>query len=198
MEMQTLKEIRRLGLNDVLALKDLADSRKNIKGLLDTSASIIFDYNKYWIDGMKKYYLVDNHTHFLYGCYYNKQLVSCMAWRCDLPNPWNDGWVVGHLKTRPGINLSKTGMVDIWKIMFEICEEKGLKKWHMLIPEDTRNGYQSVADKWFKDIDRSYEYSWSLIIPAQTQPEIDWVWGTMGRRVHNTELRLRTGCKKNA
>lgn len=190
--------IRRLTLNDSYALKNLADSRKNIKGLIEGASALIIDYNQYWLDGMKKYYLVGNDTHYLYGCFHNNVLVSCMAWRCDLPSPWNDGWVVGHLKTRPGVALKKSGMVEIWRIMFEICEAKGLTRWHMLIPEGTRTGYQSVADKWFRDIDSQYQYDWSLIIPPNTKPDVDWVWGTMGRRLHNKEIRLRTGTKKCA
>ena len=132
----------------------------------------------------------------MYGWYDNNTLISCMSWRCDLSAPDNDGWVVGNLKSRPGYTVKTNGMLEIWNKMFEICEGMGLKKWHMVIPEGNSRRYQVVADRYFKDIDNSYDYEWSVIVPPNTQPELDWVWGSMGRIKLNTEIRVRTGTKK--
>ena len=60
----------------------------------------------------------------------------------------------------------------------------------------SKRKYQAVADRYFKDIDSTYDYEWSLIIPPRTRPDIDWVYGTMGRILLDVELRLRTGTKK--
>lgn len=189
--------IKRLLQEDIDQLRDLANDRSSIKGVMTRNASTAYEYNFYWLSAMERYYLVGNDTHFLYGYYDdNNQLLSCLGWRCDLPWPWNDGWCVGHLKTRQGLSVKNTGMVELWKAMFDFCESQGLKRWHMLIPEQTKKGYQSVADRYFKDIDSTYYYEWSVIIPPNTQPDIDWVWGTMGRRTHLVEMRLRTGTKK--
>jgi hypothetical protein len=188
--------VRRLTLNDTDQLKILGTKRANIKGIMSRDLSLTISYPTAWLEGMKKYYLVGSDTHYIYGNFLDNTLVSCLAWRCDLPAPWNDGWVVGHLKTLPGIKLTDTGMIELWQKMFDVCEGKGLTKWHMLIPESTREGYQGLADRWFKDIDSRYTYDWTLIIPAGTRPNIDWVWGTMGRRPVDIELRLRTGVRK--
>lgn len=190
--------IKRLTHADVNDLRDLVGSRSSVKGMMSDDVSLAINYRAKWVEGMQRYYLVGNDTHYLYGYYHDGRIMSCMGWRCDLPQPWDDGWVVGHLKTRPGVGLRTSGMVDLWRSMFEICEEKGLKRWHMLIPEGTRDGYQSVADRFFSDIDNNYDYEWSLVVPANTKPDVDWVWGTMGRVEHDKEIRLRTGTKKCA
>ena len=146
---------------------------------------------------MEKWYLNPNdNLHYLYGYFEDDLLVSCMSWRCDLPAPYNDGWVVGNLKSRPGYSVKTNGMLELWTKMFEICEGLGLKKWHMVIPAGNSRRYQAVADRYFKEIDSSYDYEWSIIVPPNTQPDIDWVWGSMGKVVLNTEIRVRTGTKK--
>ena len=188
--------IRRLVMYDSNALLDLCSSRVTVKGVFDKDVSKYLNYEELWLAGMKKHYLVGKDTHYMYGCFKDGLLVSCMAWRCDLPPPWDDGWVVGNLKTRPGYGLRDTGMIELWQTMFEICEGKGLRRWHMLIPESTRNGYQRVADRFFKEMDSTYSYEWSITVPPNTQPDVDWVWGTMGRIMHEKEIRVRTGTKK--
>jgi len=188
--------VRRLNIDDVDDLRLFVNSRRTVRDLFDEQTSILIEYQEKWLEGMKRYYLTGTDTHYLYGSFNDGQLLSCMGWRCDLQHPWDDGWVVGHLKTRPGQGLVKTGMVDLWRAMFEICESKGLQRWHMLIPESNRSGYQAIADRFFKDIDSTYDYEWSVIVPPRTKPDIDWIWGTMGRTFHEKEIRVRTGIKK--
>ena len=148
---------------------------------------------------MQAHYLVDgSKTHYLYGWYVDGILISCMGWRCDLPAPYNDGWVVGNLKSRPGYTVKTNGMLELWNKMFEICEGKGLTKWHMVIPASNSRRYQLVADRYFKEIDSSYEYDWSVIVSPNERPIQDWVWGSMGRIKLNTEIRVRTGTKKSS
>jgi len=187
----------RLDITDFKQLKDLVNAKSNVKEVVADNLSDILQYRARWIEGMQKHYLnPESKTHYMYGWYENNLLISCMSWRCDLPEPWNDGWVVGNLKSRPGYTVKTNGMLEIWNKMFEICEGLGLKKWHMVIPEGNSRRYQVVADRYFKDIDDSYDYDWSVIVPPNTQPDIDWVWGSMGRIKLNTELRVRTGTKK--
>jgi hypothetical protein len=194
-----LMESRRLQHDDVNALRDLVHRRSTIKGMLSEEISLAINYRAKWLEGMQRYYLDGGDTHYLYGCHdTDGQLLSCLGWRCGLPEDWSDGWVVGHLKTRPGHGIVRSGMMSLWREMFRVCEAKGLRRWHMLIPENTRDGYQRVADRFFADVDGTYDYSWSMIIPAGTRPETDWVWGVMGRVEHVQELRLRTGTKKCA
>ena len=189
--------IVRLDMTDFKNLKELVGLKASVKDIAADELSDILTYRSRWIEGMQKYYLNPNsNTHFMYGWYEDNVLISCMSWRCDLPDPWDDGWVVGNLKSRPGYTVKTNGMLEIWNKMFEICEGKGLKRWHMVIPEGNSRRYQVVADRYFKDIDDSYEYDWTMIVPANTQPEIDWIWGSMGRIKLNTEIRVRTGIKK--
>jgi len=186
-----------LDMSDFKQLKELVDSKSNIKEIIADNLSDILQYRARWIEGMQAHYLVDNSkTHYLYGWYIDGILVSCMGWRCDLPAPYNDGWVVGNLKSRPGYTVKTNGMLELWNKMFEICEGKGLKRWHMVIPASNSRRYQLVADRYFKEIDSSYEYEWSITIPPNERPDQDWVWGSMGRIKLNTEIRVRTGTKK--
>lgn len=193
----TKQGLRRLDMTDFKQLKELVNTKSNVKEIIADNLSDILTYRARWIEGMQRHYLnPESKTHYMFGWYEAGILVSCMSWRCDLPKPWNDGWVVGNLKSRPGYTVKTNGMLDIWNKMFEVCEGLGLKRWHMVIPEGNSRRYQLVADRYFKDIDDSYEYDWSVVVPPNTQPEQDWVWGSMGRIKLNTEIRVRTGTKK--
>lgn len=188
--------IRRLDISDLEQIKELVNSKSNITDVLAENAGDILRYRARWVEGMQKHYLTNNDTNYMYGYFVDGVLVSCMSWRCNLPAPWNDGWVVGNLKSKPGYSVRTNGMLELWTKMFEICEGLGLKRWHMIIPEGNSRRYQAVADRYFKEIDGSYDYEWSMIVPPNTQPEVDWVWGSMGRVLLNSEIRVRTGTKK--
>jgi len=189
--------IHKLTMSDFGQLKDLVNTKSNITDVLADDVGDILRYRTRWLEGMQKWYLeTQDDVHHLYGYFEDDLLVSCMSWRCDLPKPWNDGWVVGNLKSRPGYTVKTNGMLELWNKMFEICEGLGLKKWHMVIPATNSRRYQAVADRYFKEIDGSYDYEWSVIVPPNTQPDIDWVWGSMGKVLLNSEIRVRTGTKK--
>jgi hypothetical protein len=187
---------RRLNLTDRALLVELVNTKSTITGMSPLALSSALHYRLRWIEGMEKHYLPEKDTHDLYGYFDDGVLVSCMGWRSDLPAPWDDSWVVGNLKARPGYSIRKNGILQLWQKMFEVCETKGLKRWHMIIPENGRNRYQAVADRYFKEIDSTYDYEWSIIVPPNKKPEEDWVWGSMGRQRLNTEIRVRTGTKK--
>jgi hypothetical protein len=188
--------LRRLDITDLDALKDLVSTKAVVKDTLPEDLAHALTYRARWLEGMTKHYLNHNDTHYLYGWYDDGKLISCMGWRCDLPAPWNDGWVVGNLKSRPGYTVKSNGMLQLWNKMFEVCEGLGLKRWHMVIPQSNSRRYQAVADRYFSSIDSSYDYDWSIIVPPNTRPDIDWIWGSMGRILLNTEIRVRTGTKK--
>ena len=163
------------------------------------SESAISEYTFNWIKSMKKYYLTDSNTNYLYGWFdENFQLTACLGWRCGLSSPWDKGWVVGHFKSIPNLYISKNGIISLWKNMFKICESKGLTEWHMILVDGSLNRFQAVADRYFSDVDQSYEYKWSLVVPPNHKPSIDWVWSSVGKRVLNKEIKVRTGTKKNA
>jgi hypothetical protein len=194
--------VRKLQLSDKHHLYDIVNSKGTVTNISPTAVSIAtvleysVQYRQRWVEGMEKYYLVNNETHDLYGYFDKDILVSCMGWRSDLPDPWYNSWVVGNLKARPGYSIRTNGMIQLWQTMFEVCEAKGLTSWHMLIPESNKRRYQVVADKYFKEIDSSYDYEWSYIVPPNVIPDVDWVWGSMGRQKLNAEIRVRTGTKK--
>jgi hypothetical protein len=190
------KYIKRLTMDDIDQLKTLVNSKGAVTDVLPDEPSAILKYRGRWLEGMKLHYLKESNTHDMYGYFRDDELISCMAWRCDLPVPWNDGWVVGNLKSKPGYTVRTNGMLQLWEKMFEVCEGRGLKRWHMVIPQTNKNRYQAVADRYFKDVDGTYDYDWSLIVPADTVPDVSWVWGSMGKVKLNTEIRVRTGTKK--
>jgi hypothetical protein len=196
-------KIRRLGLDDYCHLEEMVSikrSEKFLKSFMDDdehkNQENSKEYKTKWLSGMQKWYLSESNTHYLYGAFEDGEMMSCMTWRTDLPGQWSDGWVVGNLKSRTGKSFMNNGIIKLWEKMFEICDGLGLKRWHMVIPESNSNRYQAVADRYFKDIDSGDDYEWSIIVPANTQPSEDWVWGTMGRSFLNKEIRVRTGTKK--
>ncbi len=174
-------QVRRLTIDDIDQLTVLVNSKSAIADVIPDNLAVVMQYRVRWLEGMKRYYLTNNNTHFLYGAFKDTELISCMGWRCDLPAPWDDGWVVGNLKAKPGHSIRTNGLVELWAEMFEMCEARGLKRWHMVIPAGNSRRYQAVADRYFKDVDSSYDYEWSMIIPPDTIHDVDWVWGTMGR-----------------
>jgi hypothetical protein len=195
----TLNGIKRLTIDDSNSLGKLVSAKPKVTSVLPEDAGIALRYRTLWLEGMIKWYLEpQNNSNFLYGFFKEDKLISCMSWRCGLPEPWNDGWVVGNLKSIPGYSVRTNGMLELWEKMFEICDDLGLTKWHMVIPESNSRRYQAVADKYFKEIDSRYDYEWSIIVPPNTQPTVDWVWGTMGRMLINNEVRVRTGTKKQS
>jgi hypothetical protein len=192
-----LNGIKRLTIEDYSLLVKLVNSKSGVTSIVPSDPGIALRYRKLWLEGMSKWYLIpQNNTNFMYGFFKDGVLVSCMSWRCGLHEPWNDGWVVGNLKSLPGYSVKSNGILELWEKMFEICDGMGLTKWHMVIPESNSRRYQAVADRYFKDIDSRYDYEWSIIVPANTKPDIDWVWATMGRMFINNEVRVRTGTKK--
>jgi len=189
-------KVRRLTIDDIDQLTQLVNSKSSINSVIPDNMSAMLQYRERWLHGMKLHYLSGKDTHYLYGAFKDDELISCIAWRWDLPAPWDDGWVVGNLKAKPGYSIRSNGLLELWTIMFEICEKHGLKRWHMVIPQTNSRRYQAVADRYFKEVDSSYDYEWSMIIPPNTIPNVDWVWGTMGRIKLNSEIRVRTGTKK--
>jgi hypothetical protein len=188
--------LHRLGENDFEDLKLIVNSKGGVRHLIVDDAAMALRYRSRWLEGMRNYYLnTESITHFMYGWYVDGTLVSCMSWRCDLPGDWSDSWVVGNLKSLPGYSVRTNGMLQIWGKMFEVCEGLGLTRWHMVIPEANSKRYQAVADRYFSEIDKTYSYDWPIVVPANTKPNEDWVWGCMGRVMLNNEIRVRTGTK---
>jgi len=148
-----------------------------------------------WIAGMKKYYLHDNNTHFLYGMFENSILKAMVGWRCELPEPYNEDWIIVYLKADPRKNATKLYMVPLWKFMFIECEKRGFKKWHSLIKPERWAPFDAFYKRLIPEINNSYTYETTLVIPALTKPDVDWVWGMMGRRPLPDDYIIRTGTK---
>ena len=189
--------IRELTVQDIDAIRniyfDRIDHRNTHNPALDPAV------RQLWIDGITKYYLTPNNEHAIHG-YFNDagELMSYVGWRMDLPPPYDDGWTIAHLKTRPGTLLpSQSGLVGLWEKMFEVCEERGLRRWHAVIKDKNWSKFDSFYRRYIPKINNDYEYYDLCHIPPGTRPEIDWVWAMIGRRTWPTELRVRTGERKN-
>jgi hypothetical protein len=186
--------------------------RELVVGDIDSIVEIYFgriDYNnkenpaldpavkQQWIDAIKKYYLTPNSGHAMYGYFKENILLSYVGWRMDLPAPYHSDWAIAHLKTRPGSFLpSQNGMADLWKKMFEVCESRNLNKWHAVIEDKNWNKFDSFYRRYLPEINNSYTYYDLCSIPANTKPDIEWVWAMIGRRTWSTDLKVRTGERK--
>lgn len=193
---------KRLTINDVpqieklfwkchLAEADRAAQKPN--STTEVPVDQIEDYWKLWITGMVKYYLIDDDFHYLYGIFEGEELKAMVGWRCDLPEPYQDGWVIVYLKADPSRNALKQYMKPLWEFMFTECENRGLDTWHSLIRPGRWSKFDAFYQRMIPAINNKYTYETTVDIPAGTKPEIDWVWGMMGRRPLKEDYIVRTG-----
>lgn len=200
-------EIKRLQLADVAEIEKLfwkchlaeAERAKNKpNSTSDISVDQISDLWKIWITGMQRYYLIDDDYHYLYGIFEGDNLMAMVGWRCDLPAPYSNDWVIVYLKADPSRNALVRYMKPLWEFMFSTCEAKGLTKWHSLIRPNRWSKFDAFYQRIIPTINNSYSYVTTVEIPAGSQPDIDWVWGMMGRRVLKEDYIVRTGIKNEA
>jgi hypothetical protein len=199
-------EIKRLDHTDFNEIKDLfwkchlaeAERAKNkFNSTSDISVDQIDDLWKIWIAGIQRYYLIDDDHHYLYGIFENTKLMAMVGWRCDLPAPYENDWVIVYLKADPSKNALIQYMKPLWEFMFNTCESRGLTSWHSLIQPNRWSKFDAFYQRMIPSINNGYDYVTLCEIPAGTQPNIDWVWGMMGRRTLKSDYIVRTGIKKN-
>jgi hypothetical protein len=154
----------------------------------------VYDFWNLWIEGMKKYYLKGDVDHCLYGLFRDNVLIAMGGYRSDLPTPYNNGWVVVYLKTDPDVSFSCLN--PIWEKIYEDCENRGMTTWHCLIEPERQRKFDAWYRRNMMNINDRYTYHTSVNIPAGTQPEVDWVWGMMGRRISKVDFIVRTGYRK--
>jgi len=197
-------EIKRLNLTDIaeieklfwkchLAEVDRAQKKPNIP--IDKSLEQLDNFWNLWISGMKRYYLNDDNHHYLYGLFEEGTLMAMVGWRCDLPDPYDKDWVIVYLKSDPEKNALRRYMKPLWEFMFIECEKKGLTAWHSLIKPGRWSKFDAFYQRMIPEINNSYTYETTVEIPAGSQPNIDWVWGMMGRRPLQDDYIVRTGKK---
>ncbi len=200
-------EVRRLDLLDVDELKTLfwechtaEAKRKAARGIADLQTSIdgIPDYWEKWIYGIKRYYLSQvDEKHLMYGVFCDDRLMCILGWRCDLPAPYHRDWVVVYLKSVPDIDATKEYFPMLWRLMYDKCEKAGLIRIHALYEPHRISKYDAFSKRRSPDIDDKYTYETTLEIPAETIPDIEWVWAMMGRQIHPIDFIVRTGTLKN-
>lgn len=197
-------EIKRLNANDVNEIErlfwkcHLAEAEREKHKLNSTAALTvdqIEDLWKIWIVGMQKYYLIDDDYHYLYGIFDNTTLMAMVGWRCDLPVPYEKDWVIVYLKADPDKNALVRYMKPLWEFMFNTCEARGLTAWHSLIKPNRWSKFDAFYQRMIPKINNSYSYATTVEIPAGSIPDIDWVWGMMGRRVLKEDYIVRTGTR---
>ena len=154
----------------------------------------IFDFWNLWIEGMKRYYLQGDIDHCLYGLFRNNRLIAMGGYRSDLPRPYDIGWVVVYLKTDPDESFSCLN--PIWEKIYQDCEGRGMTTWHCLIEPERQRKFDAWYRRNMMNINDRYTYHTSVNIPAGTQPEVDWVWGMMGRKLSKVDFIIRTGHRK--
>jgi hypothetical protein len=154
----------------------------------------VYDFWNLWIEGMKKYYLKGDVDHCLYGLFRDNVLIAMGGYRSDLPTPYNNGWVVVYLKTDPDVSFSCLN--PIWEQIYKDCEDRGMTTWHCLIEPERQRKFDAWYRRNMMNINDRYIYNTSVNIPAGTQPDIDWVWGMMGRRISKVDFIVRTGYRK--
>ena len=154
----------------------------------------VYDFWNLWIEGMKRYYLKGDLNHCLYGVFRDSTLIAMGGYRSDLPAPYDNGWVVVYLKTDP--NVSFSCLNTIWEQIYKDCEGRGMTTWHCLIEPERQRKFDAWYRRNMMSINDRYTYNTSVNIPAGTQPDIDWVWGMMGRKLSKVDFIIRTGIRK--
>ncbi len=148
-----------------------------------------------WQAGIKRYYLVDDNYHFLYGIWDEGKLQTMLGWRCDLPQPYNNDWIIVYMKSRPDKNSTGQYLAPLWRLMFEQCEARGFTKWHAIVSKDRFTKFDAFERRFTADIHARYKYETTVDIPPQTKPDIEWVWSMMGRQLLKTHQEIRTGTR---
>ena len=196
-------EIKRLDHSDFEQIKDLfwrchtaQAERAQIKKGKKTDEEDLEEFWKLWSIGIKRYYLNHDDFHYLYGTFEDGILLSLAGWRCDLPKPYHNDWVIVYLKSDPDINILYKYMKPLWEFMFEECEKRGLTTWHALIEPHRYSSFDAFYQRLIPKINNGYEYKTSWDIPAGTKPDEDWVWSMMGRRPLKVDYIVRTGKRK--
>jgi len=188
-----LDQIEKLFWKCHLAEADRAQKKPFIR--IDKSLEHLDDFWNIWISGMKRYYLNDDDYHYLYGLFEGEILMAMVGWRCDLPPPYDKDWVIVYLKSDPEKNALRRYMKPLWEFMFKECEKNGLSSWHSLIKPGRWSKFDAFYQRIIPEINNSYTYETTVMIPAGTKPDVDWVWGMMGRRVLQDDYIVRTGKK---
>ncbi len=148
-----------------------------------------------WKAGIQRYYLDDDEYHFLYGCYDKKKLITILGWRCDLPEPYNKDWVIAWMRSSPSVTATNKSLPLLWRKMFEVCEGKGLERWHAIVTKDRYTKFDAFERRYTPDIHKRYRYETSVDIPAGEKPNVEWVWSMMGRSILKEDKEVRTGTR---
>ena len=152
-----------------------------------------------WFSAVEKYYLSEEDTdHILMGIFQEEQLLAYVAIRYDLPQEWNDGWVVSYLKADPKINvMSNGGLRLLWLEMFSYSESRGKHRWHTITEKKRHRAFDAFGIKVVPEINNRYDFYTLCEIPANTISNIDWVYAMMGRVTHtHKDYIVRTGVLK--
>jgi hypothetical protein len=184
------KYIAAIGSNTVEEFKKTVPAEWNVYDPYPA----IYEFWELWISAMKKLYLQGDIDHCLYGLFRDNALIAMGGYRSDLPSPYNDGWVVVYLKTDPEVSFSCLN--PIWEKIYEDCENRGMTTWHCLIEPKRQRKFDAWYRRNMMDINDRYTYHTSVTISAGTQPEVDWVWGMMGRKLSKVDFIVRTGIRK--
>lgn len=193
LDLSHLDQIEKLFWKCHLAEAERAKQRPNSH--VDESLEQIDEFWKIWIAGMTRYYLIGDEHHYLYGLFENDTMMAMVGWRCDLPDPYDKDWVIVYLKSDPGKNALKRYMKPLWEFMFRECELRGFRAWHSLIKPGRWSKFDAFYQRMIPEINNSYTYETTVTIPAGTKPNIDWVWGMMGRRPLQDDYIVRTGTR---
>jgi hypothetical protein len=79
--------------------------------------------------------------------------------------------------------------------MFELCEERGLEKWHAIVTKNRFRKFDAFERRYTPDIHERYHYETTVDIPAGSKPPLDWVWSMMGRSILTEDKEVRTGTR---
>jgi hypothetical protein len=149
-----------------------------------------------WVSAIKKYYLSNEDVdHILMGLFQESRLLAYVAIRYDLPEDWNDGWVVSYLKADPKINvMSNGGLRLLWLEMFSYSESLGKIRWHTITEKKRHRAFDAFGIKVVPEINNRYDFYTLCEIPANTRADVDWVYAMMGRVIHtHKDYIVRTG-----
>jgi hypothetical protein len=178
------------------ACENAVRERAIAKGDQPTESEAVERTWQLWSNGMKRYYLVGDEFHYLYGIWDEKNIMQTMlGWRCDLPSPYNNDWVIVYMKSRPTDNSTLNFVQPLWRLMFEQCEARGFTKWHAIVSKDRYTKFDAFERRFTPEIHQRYKYETLVDIPPNTQPEIDWVWAMMGRNLLKLHHEVRTGTR---
>lgn len=124
--------------------------------------------------------ILDNYlqgkTHKMFGSFKDGQLMSMVGLR----HVFDNSWVLSNLKAQ-NVPLSKTGLRETLRMLYQHAKDLGLSDYYCSIAEYRLNNFHAFMRRLVPEYYNEYEEEILEVVPAGSEASKDFWWGMMGR-----------------